>query len=123
MDVKGGLSHVLDQIEREKGIKKSEILKMIEQALASAYRKHAGEGIQVEAHVEASGEIRAYVVKTIVETVTDESIQVSLKEAQGFDDSAGGPASSPRIHDRRQSARPRNSARSCGNRGSPCRKP
>jgi N utilization substance protein A len=88
VDVKGGLSHVLDQIEREKGIKKSEILKMIEQALASAYRKHAGEGIQVEAHVEASGEIRAYVVKTIVETVTDESIQVSLKEAQGFDDSA-----------------------------------
>ncbi len=88
MDVKGGLAHVLEQIEREKGIKKGDILKMIEQALASAYRKHAGEGIQVEAHVEASGEIRAYVVKTIVEDVTDATTQVSLKEAQGFDDSA-----------------------------------
>jgi N utilization substance protein A len=88
VDVKGGLAHVLDQIEREKGIKKADILKMIEQALASAYRKHAGEGIQVEAHVESSGEIRAYVVKTIVEAVTDATTQVSLKEALGFDDSA-----------------------------------
>lgn len=87
MDGKG-LSHVLDQIEREKGIKKADILKMIEQALVSAYRKHAGEGIQVEAHVEAAGDIRAYVVKTIVETVTDTMTQVSIDDAQKIDDSA-----------------------------------
>jgi hypothetical protein len=31
VDIKGGLAHVLDQIEREKGIKKEEILHMIEQ--------------------------------------------------------------------------------------------
>lgn len=88
MDIKGGLAHVLDQIEREKGIKKEEILKMIEQALVSAYRKHAGEGINVEAHVNPSGEIAAVVIKTIVEKVSDPLIEISLVEAQKIDKSA-----------------------------------
>lgn len=88
MDLKGGLPHVLDQIEREKGIKKTDILRMIEQALVSAYRKHAGETVNVEAHVEASGEITAYVLKTIVEKVTDPLTEVALSDAQKFDKNA-----------------------------------
>jgi N utilization substance protein A len=88
VEIKGGLSHVLDQIEREKGIKKDEILKMIEQALVSAYRKHAGEGVNVEAHVDPVGGISAVLVKTIVETVADPVTEISLKEAQKIDPSA-----------------------------------
>ena len=74
--------HVLDQIEREKGIKKEEILKMIEQALVSAYRKHAGDAVNVEAHVEQSGEITASVIKVVVEKVNDALLEVSLEEAR-----------------------------------------
>lgn len=88
MEIKGGLTHVLDQIEREKGIKKDEILKMIEQALVSAYRKHAGDSVNVEAHVDPVGGISAVVVKTIVDAVTDTITEVSLKEAQKIDPSA-----------------------------------
>jgi N utilization substance protein A len=88
VDIKGGLSHALDQIEREKGIKRADILKMIEQALVSAYRKHAGEGLQVEANVDPAGDINAFVVKTIVEEVTDSMTQVSLAEAKKIDESA-----------------------------------
>jgi N utilization substance protein A len=88
VDLKSGLAHVLDQFEREKGIKKEEILKMIEQAMVSAYRKHAGETLNVEAHIEASGEISAYVVKTIVQTVADPDIEVSLAVAQKIDPEA-----------------------------------
>jgi len=88
MDIKGGLAHVLDQIEREKGIKKEEILQMIEQAMVSAYRKHAGEGVRVEAHIENSGEIQAYIVKTIVEEVSDPASEVSLQEVKTFDKNA-----------------------------------
>lgn len=88
MDIRGGLAHVLDQIEREKGIKKEDILTMIEQAMVSAYRKHAGEGLNVEAKIDPSGEIRAFIVKTIVETVANEEIEVSLKEAQKIDKNA-----------------------------------
>ena len=40
---KSELLPVLEQIERDKGIKKDDILKMIEQALVSAYKKHSGE--------------------------------------------------------------------------------
>src|SRR5687767_10856863 len=61
---------------------------MIEQALVSAYRKHAGDSVNVEAHVEPSGEITAYVVKTIVETVQDKFTEVSLEEAGKIDKSA-----------------------------------
>lgn len=88
MDIKGGLAHVLDQIEREKGIKKEEILQMIEQALVSAYRKHAGDEVNVEAQVASTGEITACVVKNIVETVTDPLTQISLVEAQKIDKAA-----------------------------------
>lgn len=88
MDLKSGLGHVLDQIEREKGIKKEEILRMIEQAMVSAYRKHAGETLNVEAHIDPSGEITAFVVKTIVQAVTDPMIEISLSQAQKIDPSA-----------------------------------
>ena len=97
MDVKGGLSHVLEQIEREKGIKREDILKMIEQAMVSAYRKHAGENLNVEARIEESGEIRAVVIKTIVETVADPDTEVSLAEAKRIDAraAAGGQVRYP----------------------------
>ncbi|MFN0117515.1 MAG: transcription termination factor NusA [Elusimicrobiota bacterium] len=88
MEAKGGLSHVLDQIEREKGIKRDDILKMIEHALVSAYRKHAGEGVIVEAHVDLSGEVSAVVVKTIVEKMVDPLIEISIEEAQKIDENA-----------------------------------
>ncbi len=88
MDIKSGLGHVLDQIEREKGIKKEEILKMIEQALVSAYRKHAGDAVNVEAHLDPSGEISAVVVKVIVEKVVDPMTEVSIEEAKRIDDNA-----------------------------------
>lgn len=88
MDLKSGLGHVLDQIEREKGIRKEEILKMIEQAMISAYRKHAGETLNVEAHIDPSGEISAFVVKTIVETMVDDQTEISLAQAKKIDPSA-----------------------------------
>ena len=88
MEIKGGLSHVLDQFEREKGIRKEDILKMIEQAMVSAYRKHAGDAVNVEAHLDSAGVLSAVVVKTIVEAVSDSMTEVSLKEARSIDPSA-----------------------------------
>ncbi|MCB4756496.1 MAG: transcription termination factor NusA [Elusimicrobia bacterium] len=85
MEIKGGLAHVLDQIEREKGIKKEEILQMIEQALISAYRKHAGDEVHVEARVNTSGEITASVIKTVVSKVNDSLLEVGLEEARRLD--------------------------------------
>jgi len=85
VDIRSALTHVLDQIEKEKGIKREEILRMIEHALVSAYKKHAGEGIQVVAHVEANGEIIAHVVKKVVQTPADRLTEVGILEARKID--------------------------------------
>jgi N utilization substance protein A len=82
---KGELIPIMEQIERDKGIKKEEILHMIEQALVSAYRKHAGMQVNVEAVVDAdAGQIRAYVVKTLVETVTNPAVEITAADAKRF---------------------------------------
>ncbi len=74
---------VLEQIEREKGIKKADLLKTIEVALVSAYRKHAGnKNLNLEVHLdESTGEIKAYNIKKVVETLTNPDIEISLEEA------------------------------------------
>jgi N utilization substance protein A len=82
-EIKPGLLTVLDQLEREKGIKKDDILRMIEQAMISAYRKHTGEPVNVEAQIDAeSGEIKASVVKKVVEQVVDPAVEITLEDAK-----------------------------------------
>lgn len=79
---KSELIPVLEQIEKDKGIPKEEILKMIEQALVSAYRKHAGQQVNVHAAINSlTGSIQTYVVKNIVETVTNPAVEITAAEA------------------------------------------
>ena len=49
---KSELILALEQIEREKGIKVDEILKMIEGAVVSSLRKHVGEETRIEASID-----------------------------------------------------------------------
>ncbi len=74
---------VLEQIEREKGIKKEELLKMVETALISAFRKHSGKTQDVEAKVDLNtGEIEAWVVKKVVEKVKNAACEIAFSEAK-----------------------------------------
>jgi len=76
------LAYVLEQIEREKGIPKEELLNMIESALTSAFRKHSGKKQNFEAHIDpSSGMIVAKVKKQVVEEVTNSQTQIALKNA------------------------------------------
>lgn len=80
---KGELLPVLQQIERDKGIKKEEILSMIENAVISAYKKHSGKNFNLEASIDPeTAEIRAYMVKEVVENPTNENLEISLKDAK-----------------------------------------
>ncbi len=73
---------VFEQIEREKGILKQELLSLIESALSSAFKKHAGKKLNFEAHIDPdTGKIRAFVKKTAVEKVTNNNFQISLEQA------------------------------------------
>ena len=80
----------LNDIADEKGLDRQEILKMIESSLAAAFRKDYGtkeQNIVVELNPETMG-IRAFDVKTIVETVEDPQKEVSLEEARKVSKSA-----------------------------------
>jgi len=74
---------VLEQIEREKGIKKEDLLKMIETAMVSAFRKHSGnKDLQMEVIVdEITGKVTAYQIRKVVEKSTNPDIEISLEEA------------------------------------------
>lgn len=81
--IKNELLPVLEQIERDKGIRREEVLHMIEQALVSAYRKHAGQQVNVEAAIDPeSGQITAFVIKAIVDEVKNPVVEISPEEAR-----------------------------------------
>ncbi len=77
------LFDLLELIEEEKGISRDIILDALENALASAYRKHFGAAEDVSViFEEGTGAIRIVAHKTVVEVVEDREKEVSLEEAQ-----------------------------------------
>ncbi|HCJ66259.1 MAG TPA: transcription termination/antitermination protein NusA, partial [Elusimicrobia bacterium] len=81
----GELFPVLEQIERDKGIKKEDILKMIESALVSAFRKHSGRLGNIKVQVDPeNGTIKAYLVKKVVNEINNPNYEMSLEEAKNF---------------------------------------
>jgi len=83
---KSELIPVLEQIERDKGIKKDEILKMIEQALVSAYKKHSGKMVNLEARINPeTAEVQAFLIKKVVAQVTNDNLEIDLAQATKHD--------------------------------------
>lgn len=77
------LLDTLEQIEREKNIKKEDLMKMVEAALLAALRKHLHTNQNIEVNISReTGEIEAFQKKKVVEEVKRSDIEISLKEAQ-----------------------------------------
>ncbi|MBQ9941622.1 MAG: transcription termination/antitermination protein NusA, partial [Christensenellaceae bacterium] len=75
--------NALEELEHEKGIKKSVLLEAIETALISAYKRNFGitQNARVEINDE-TGVIKVFAEKNIVDDVFDETFEMSLEEAQ-----------------------------------------
>ena len=72
----------LEALEREKNIKKEDILLTIEEALISGLRKNVGKTAEIEAHIDTEkGKIKAYHIVKVVKKVEDEETEISLDEA------------------------------------------
>lgn len=85
MAEKSELLPVLEQIERDKGIKKDDILKMIEQALISAYKKHSGKMVNLEAKINPeTAEVQAFLIKKVVAEVTNDNLEIDLPKAKTY---------------------------------------
>ncbi len=83
MAMKSELIIVLEQIEKEKGIPKNEILQMIESAVVSSLRKHVGKNAVIEASIDPeTAQFRASVVKKVAETIVDAEVEMTLEEAR-----------------------------------------
>ncbi|MBI4063531.1 MAG: transcription termination factor NusA [Elusimicrobia bacterium] len=74
---------LLETIERDKGIPRQEILRLIEGAVASALVKHMGREIPVQATMDGeTGETKAAILKKAVEQVSDPLAEISLEAAK-----------------------------------------
>ncbi|MDO8490765.1 MAG: transcription termination factor NusA [Dehalococcoidia bacterium] len=72
----------ITQLSAEKNLPKEVVFRVVESALVSAYKKDsfADENISVKIHP-ATGEVKIYRLKTVVETPTDPKKELSLEQA------------------------------------------
>ena len=75
--------NALELLEKEKGIPKEYMIERIESALVSAYHKEYGAGanVRIEFNLEKD-DVRVFQQKTVVETVTDPELEISLEDAK-----------------------------------------
>jgi len=75
----------MDELEKEKGIKKEFLMESIETALVTAYKREfeAPEETEVKITMDReTGEIHVYTDKMVVEEVEDDKLEITLVEAQ-----------------------------------------
>ena len=73
----------LEDLEKEKGIKKEYVLESIETALVTAYKRNFDslENVRVEMD-KKTGATHVYSVKDVVKRVKDSNVEINVKEAQ-----------------------------------------
>ena len=77
------LIQVLEELEKEKGIKKSYMIEAIETALVTAYKRNFDSAENVKVVMDNNtGETHVYSVKEIVEVVEDSKLQIQLDQAK-----------------------------------------
>lgn len=80
---------ILQQLEKDKNIKKEEVFKTISDSLIIALRKYYGKAVQIEANVDPNtAEMKAYFVKNVVDEVVVDELEISLDEAKKYKEDA-----------------------------------
>ncbi len=73
----------LDELEKEKGIKKEVLLESIETALVTAYKRNFDSAENVKVTMDGkTGQIHVYAEKEVVENVEDQKLQINLEDAR-----------------------------------------
>ena len=72
----------LEQLEKEKGIKKEIIIEAIEAALISAYKKNFGSAMNVKVNIDrVTGDVKVFALRKIAEDPDLEAMDISVGEA------------------------------------------
>ena len=73
----------LEELENEKGIKKSYVIEAIETALVTAYKRNFDSAENVKVVMDKqTGATHVYAVKEVVEAVEDPKLQISIEQAK-----------------------------------------
>jgi N utilization substance protein A len=76
---------IIEQLEKDKNIKKEEIFKTISEAIVTALRKYYGKVVQIEAEIDPeTAEMRAYFIKDVVDEAAIEELEITLEEAKKY---------------------------------------
>ena len=88
IDVKE-LIDAMEELEKERGIKKEYLIEALEAALVTAYKKNfdSAENVKVNINVE-TGEIHIYSVMNVVENVENSLLEITLDKAKKIDENA-----------------------------------
>ncbi len=80
------LVDALNQVAKEKGIDKEVIFEAIETALVSACKKNFGAASNIKVEIDReTAKVDVYALKTVVEEVSDDSLEISLDDARILD--------------------------------------
>ncbi len=80
------LRRVIDQVSKDKGIDRAILIETLEEAIKSAAKKKYGQRRDLEISFnEDLGEIEVFQFREVVEKITDEQTQVSIKEGRALD--------------------------------------
>lgn len=72
----------LEQLEKEKGIKKEIIIEAIEAALISAYKKNFGSAMNVKVNIDrVTGDVKVFALRKVAEDPDVEAMDISVGEA------------------------------------------
>ena len=84
------LKKAIDQISKDKGIDRAQLISTLEDAVRTSVERRYGEDLDVEVRFnEDTGEIDIYQFKIVVEEVENELTQITLEEAREHDPSVG----------------------------------
>lgn len=78
-------SAAISQVCHDRQLPKEVVLEAVEAALVSAYRRKVGSIQGITARIDPeTGEAKIFTDKEVVESVTDDSVQMTLEEAHGY---------------------------------------
>lgn len=84
-----GLYEACEELERERGISKDDIIEALKDSMVAAYKRHLRikEADNIEAYLDKeTSEIGIFRTKVVVENLTDPDVEITLDEAKEIDE-------------------------------------
>lgn len=76
----------ITQLCNDRGLSKEVVIQAVEQALVSAYKRNFGGGQNITAQIDpATGKVKIFALKTVVDEVRDRRLEISLPDARAYD--------------------------------------